>query len=100
MAQRFDQKPDAATAAYTDYKEALSGIERVVADGEFLCGDRVTIADCAMFGTAQFADRLYREPITDATPRLKAWYDRFSQRPSAAVPSYPALLVEHAPPLR
>lgn len=100
MAQRFDQKADAAAAAYADYEEALRGIERVVADGEFLCGDRVTIADCAMFGTAQFADRLYREPITDATPRLKAWYDRFALRPSAAVPAYPAMLVEHAPPRR
>ena len=100
MAQRFNQKPEAATAAYADYTASLHAIERVVADGAFLCGDSVTIADCAMFGTAQFADRLYREPITAATPRLKAWYDRFSRRPSAAVPSYPPMLVEHAPPRR
>lgn len=97
MAQRFDQKADAATAAYA---ASLQAIERVVADGEFLCGDKVTIADCAMFGTAQFADRFYREPITDATPRLKVWYDRFALRPSAAVPSYPPMLVELAPPRR
>jgi glutathione S-transferase len=98
FSQRFEQKVEAADAAYAFYTKQLDLIEQSMAEGPFLCGSQATIADCAMFGAAQFADRLYGEPLTDRVPRLKQWYEMFAGRPSATVPEYPAVVAELAPP--
>lgn len=99
LAARFEQKADAATAFYTLYRQAISAIEQTIGDDDFLCGKHLTIADCMMFASAQYAHRLYGEPLPTDCPKLNAFYVRFEQRPSAAIPEYPKLLRELAPPL-
>jgi glutathione S-transferase len=98
LAARFEQKADAATAFYTQYRQAISAIEQTISDNDFLCGKHPTIADCMMFASAQYVHRLYGEPLPIDCPKLNAFYVRFEQRPSAAIPEYPKLLGEIAPP--
>ncbi len=98
LATRLEQKADAATAFYIQYRQALSAIEQMIGDNDFLCGEHPTIADCMMFASAQYVHRLYGEPLPIDCPKLNAFYVRFEQRPSAAIPEYPKLLQEIAPP--
>ena len=89
FASSIDQKADAATAFHEQYLQVIGQIEQVISDGEFLCGDQPTIADCMLFASAQFANQLYGEPLPRDHPKLSKFYSRFEQRPSAAVPAYP-----------
>ena len=89
FAPRVDQKADAAEAFYNLYRQSINQIEQVIGDGEFLSGRHPTIADCIMFASAQYAHRLYGEPLPQDSPKLTRFYSRFEQRPSAAVPEYP-----------
>ena len=97
FATTFEQKPDAATAFYAAYQRSIREIEQTIGDDEFLCGKRPTIADCMMFASAQYADRVYGEPLPEDCPKLQAFYVNFEQRPSVAVPEYPELLLRLAP---
>lgn len=89
FAKRMDQKADAAAAFYAPHRRLIEQIEQVIGDGEFLGGDRPTIADCMMFAAVQTSHRLYGEPLPRDLPKLTGFYSRFEQRPSAAVPEYP-----------
>ncbi len=51
--------------------------------GDFLCGDRFTVADIALFMMALWTQRL-RGPSLDHAPALAAWYARLLHRPSCA----------------
>lgn len=51
--------------------------------GDFLCGDRFTVADIALFMMALWSQRL-RGPALDTAPALQRWYARLMQRPSCA----------------
>lgn len=51
--------------------------------GDFLCGDRFTVTDIALFVMAVWTQRL-GGPALDSAPRLAAWYARLLQRPSCA----------------
>ncbi|MGB3683342.1 MAG: glutathione S-transferase family protein [Rubrobacteraceae bacterium] len=89
FASSVDQKAAAATAYYAQYRQMIGQIEQVISDDEFLRGDQPTIADCMMFASAQFAHRIYGEPLPRDHPKLSRFYSRFEQRSSAAVSAYP-----------
>lgn len=93
FASSVDQKAGAATVFYALYRQLIGQIEQVISDGEFLRGDQPTIADCMMFASAQFAHRLYGEPLPQDHPKLSKFYSRFEQRPSAGVPEYPEMML-------
>jgi glutathione S-transferase len=67
-------------AARRAIAEHYAGLERTIGEGTYLCGD-FTVADVGYFLTVTFASNL-GAPLTDAEPRLKAWYDRVLARPS------------------
>lgn len=98
MAQRFTQNPEVGEAAYIVYQQKLELLNGMIGEGPFLCGEQITIADCALFGPAQFSHILYKEPLPEACPKYAAWYEMFSKRASAVAPTYPPMLVELAPP--
>jgi glutathione S-transferase len=63
---------------------ALDQLEATLGDKPFMAGDQVTIADCTLFAIYEFAF-LVDAPLTEKHPRLQAWHDRFSRRPSVAL---------------
>jgi glutathione S-transferase len=75
-------KPNPAVAEWA-LGELPRGL-RVLEDevGEFVAGDRVSVADCTLFAAFEFA-RGAGLALEEGFPRLVAWSARFAQRPSA-----------------
>lgn len=73
-------KPALAEWAKSELPRGLDVLEREV--GEFVAGERVSVADCTLFAAFEFA-RLADLKLETGHPRLGAWYERFGQRPSA-----------------
>ena len=95
FAAREEQSQEAATIAADAYYGRLRLLDTLASEtpGTFLAGDAVTMADCIAMATLQFAEKLYGVPLPEGCTVLRAWYDMFGKRPSAAVPSYPEPLL-------
>ncbi|WP_198045961.1 glutathione S-transferase family protein [Novosphingobium aquimarinum] len=98
FAGREEQSREAATIAADAYYGRLRMLDTLASEAPstFLAGDGVTIADCMAMATLQFAEKLYGVPLPEGCAVLRDWYDMFSQRPSAAAPSYPEPLLAAA----
>lgn len=72
----------AAAACYARFRVLEKHIGMI--NGEFLAGDKVTIADCIAYSHLQFARDLYSVPLPEDCPKLEDWFNRFAKRPSAA----------------
>ena len=92
FAGMFPQVPQAAEQAIIYFNKFMQRLDKYAATstGEFLAGDKVTIADCVTFSAIQFMIEVYSVPIPDGCPNLEAWFERFSKRPCAKKPDYPA----------
>lgn len=88
------QSKEVAKAGMNAFFEKLRLLERMAADrkGEFLLGDSPRITDCIAYSLLQTSVEMFDAPIPDDCPFLKAWYKRFAERPSGAVPDYPPVL--------
>lgn len=82
----FKQNPEVAKASVGPRDRMLEVLEAKIGDSEFVAGDKVTIADCTLYAMLNVHHVLYEYEVPDHKPRLKGWYDRFSQRPSAKYP--------------
>ena len=51
--------------------------------GEFVCGDRFTLADILLFCFIEFGAQV-GQPLPDGLTWLPAWHKRVAARPSAA----------------
>ena len=51
--------------------------------GDFVCGDRFTLADILLFGFIEFGAQV-GQPLPDGLTWLPAWHKRVAARPSAA----------------
>ena len=73
--------PDAAEGLKDRARDAMGWIDGLI-DGEWLAGDRFTVADICLYC---YIDQLCvaGQPIPDGCGNLKAWYDRVGQRPAA-----------------
>jgi glutathione S-transferase len=72
--------PHIAEWAKSELPRGLGVLEREV--GEFVAGERVSVADCTLYAAFEFA-RAAGLALEEGYPRLGAWRARFSQRPSA-----------------
>jgi glutathione S-transferase len=81
------QYQEVADALQPFVDRSLAGLELLAHDqGPFLMGDRVTVADCALFPLLQYiATNHHVQLLTDGHPKLTRWYAMFVQRPSAPV---------------
>jgi len=61
----------------------LALVDARIGAGPFVCGERVTIADCTLFAGLRFAE-LGRVEIDEAFANVARWYAAFRERPSAA----------------
>jgi len=82
-------------AAQAYYKK-LNLLEQRAAEkkGEFLAGDKVTIADCVAMAVLQFAEVFHGVPVPSTAPVVGEWYSRFSARPSAVGCVYPQNILD------
>jgi glutathione S-transferase len=78
-------KPQVAEQAQEMLHTALSVLDPLLAEREFVAGDRLTIADCTLWGGAGFA--AFRGFDFDAGfTNVQRWREAFAKRPSANLP--------------
>ena len=65
-------------------KEKLAWLDGQIAGRQFICGDRLSLADILLFAFVQFGNSV-RQKLDPANTNLTAWYDRMAARPIAAV---------------
>jgi glutathione S-transferase len=75
--------PQAADDLKAIAKEKLAWLDGQIAGRQFMCGDRLTLADIMLFAFVQFGNSV-RQKLDPANANLTAWYDRMAARPSAA----------------
>jgi glutathione S-transferase len=67
-------------------RETAQWLDGVLADRDYVAGDRFTIADITAFCALEFARGLMKfRPSDEGLGNLQAWRDRIAQRPSAQV---------------
>ena len=81
----FIQIPQIAEALQESVDQLLDQLEIRIADREFLAGQHPTIADCTLFALLEAAYPAFEYELPERCPRLRAWYERFSKRPSAKI---------------
>ncbi len=75
--------PEMAEFFLGTVNRGLGAFETLMGDNEFLTGNRPMIPDCHAYAILQACVEKFDYEFTDRVPRLAAWYERFSTRPSA-----------------
>jgi glutathione S-transferase len=76
--------PQAADDLKAIAKEKLAWLDGQITGRQFICGDRLTLADIMLFAFLQFGASV-RQKLDETNTNLTAWYDRMATRPSAGV---------------
>jgi glutathione S-transferase len=63
--------------------QLLDELEERIGDRDFLAGPRPSIADCTFFALIDAVSNGFGYALPERCPRLRGWYKRFQQRPSA-----------------
>jgi glutathione S-transferase len=84
FSQRMRCIPQAADDLKAIAREKLAWLDSQIAGRQFICGDRLTLADMLLFAFVQFGVSV-RQPLDPANTNLIAWYGRLAARPSAGV---------------
>jgi len=80
------QFPDFGAAQGAKVRETAHWLDGVLADRDFVAGERFTIADITAFCALEFARGLLKfRPGEEGYVNLQRWRDRIAQRPSAQV---------------
>jgi glutathione S-transferase len=61
----------------------LLWLDRQMADRDFICGQRFSLADIMLFAFARFGEG-FGQPLPEEAASLRRWYERVAARPSAA----------------
>jgi glutathione S-transferase len=80
--------PEAAPGNKAYARDGLAQANAALADKEWLCGDRFTLADILLFCFTEFGG-MVGQPTPDDLINLKAWSARVGARPSAAISADP-----------
>jgi glutathione S-transferase len=96
LQHRVTCSPGAAAAMLEEHERQLMSLEAQAGDGAFMGGDTPSIADISFFASAQYFDLFYQYTLPERFSNLRTIYERFSQRPSAVAPIYPAALARIA----
>ena len=83
----FQDRMHCIPAAADDLKaiaqEKLTWLDGLIAGRQFICGDRLTLADILLFAFVDFFAGV-KQPLNEANTNIMAWYGRMKARPSAA----------------
>ena len=75
--------PQAADDLKATARERLEWLDELMEGKEFVCGDRLTLADILLFAFLEFGNAV-GQPLDAKCERLQAWYKRMAARPSIA----------------
>jgi len=64
-------------------QDKILWLDSQMGDNEFVCGNRLTLADFLLFGFLKFGAGV-GQPIPEGAAWIKAWYARMADRPSTA----------------
>ena len=81
--------PEAAAGLKAIAIDNLKWLDKLLADRKFIVPDRITMSDIILFCALDFGASV-GQAIPSDTPKVKAWFDRMSARPSAAKSLHPA----------
>ncbi|MBW2424102.1 MAG: glutathione S-transferase family protein [Deltaproteobacteria bacterium] len=73
--------PQAADDLKATARERLEWLDGLMEGKEFICGDRLTLADILLFAFLEFGNAV-GQPLDAKCERLQAWYERMAARPS------------------
>ena len=82
--ERFGSSQEVIDYARRRQQIALDYLDAQLGDQRFLAGEYVTIADCTLYATYEFAF-LVDAPLTDRHANLQRWLKAFARRPSVAL---------------
>lgn len=80
---RFRCLPEAADGLKALAQDKVTWIDGQLAGKQFLCGDRITMADILMFAFLEFA-AMVGQKLNPENKNVVAWFERMKARPSAA----------------
>jgi glutathione S-transferase len=75
--------PQAAADLKATAQERLAWLDGLMAGKQFVCGDRLTLADIVLFAFVDFFAGI-GQPINPELKNIAAWHARMKARPSAA----------------
>jgi len=80
--------PEAAEGLKEKARRALSWLNDLMPEGQWLCGQRFTISDICLF---TYLDLLRNggQPIPENLHNVQSWFDRVAARPSAEASLFP-----------
>lgn len=82
----FQDRVHCVPAAAEDLKqiaqEKLTGLDGLIAGKQFICGDRLTLADILLLAFVDFFAGI-RQPLNQDNKNIVAWHARMKSRPSA-----------------
>lgn len=76
--------PAVADDAREFLQQSLAVLDEKIAEGPFVAGDRVSVADCTLFAALNFG-RFFDLKLDPAFANVMRWWERFQQRPSASL---------------
>jgi glutathione S-transferase len=74
--------PQAAADLKQVAQDKLQWLDGLMAGKQYVCGDRLTLADILLFAFVDFFDG-YGQPLNPALKNIVAWHQRMKARPSA-----------------
>lgn len=74
--------PEAAAGLKNKAKEGLALIEKLLEGKQFICGDKITVADLVLYCCTDFAAGV-GQTIDPSFKNVTAWFARVNARPSA-----------------
>jgi glutathione S-transferase len=74
--------PQAAADLKQIAQEKLAWLDGLMAGKNYVCGDRLTLADILLFAFLEFGARV-GQPLNDELKTITTWYERMNARPSA-----------------
>jgi len=75
--------PEAADGLKRIAQDRLKWLDQQIAGKQFLCGNRITLADVLLFCFLAFGNAV-GQPLNPENKNVKAWFDRMAARPSAS----------------
>ena len=80
---RITTIPEAAEGLKQIVREKLAWLDGLMAGNEYICGDRLTLADVLLYCMLAFGKQV-GQPYDESLANLHAWFERMAARPSAA----------------
>ena len=82
FSSRMTVLPEAADGLKRIAREKLTWLDGLVGNKQFICGDRLTLADILLYCFLSFG-KTVGQPLDPANKNLTQWYARMDARPSA-----------------